>query len=66
MGELSGQSAPEPFTTGVRPFAAEGARVGLVTCLRCGAAILLDPSDAIDPVAVHRAWHLLVEGPRDG
>lgn len=43
--------------TGVRSFAAEGARVGIVTCKVCGAAILLDPADDFDSVALHREWH---------
>jgi hypothetical protein len=36
-------------------FAAEGASVGLVTCLSCGTAILL--SMAADSLALHREWH---------
>jgi hypothetical protein len=45
------------MTTGARALAAEGARVALVTCTRCGAAILLDPADDFDPVERHREWH---------
>lgn len=36
---------------------AEGARVGLITCRLCGAAILLDRRDGIDAPQVHRDWH---------
>ena len=42
-------------------LAAEGARVGIVTCRECGAAILLDPRDTIDPLLQHRAWHEALE-----
>lgn len=38
--------------------AAEGARVILISCTRCGAAILRDPRDGIDTQAIHDAWHL--------
>lgn len=34
-------------------FEAEGGRLGLVTCLGCGAALLLDPRDEFDPMALH-------------
>lgn len=44
------------FTT-ARAFVAEGARVGIVTCLTCGAAVLLDSADEVDPREVHRRWH---------
>lgn len=47
--------------TGTRAWAAEGARVALVTCLRCGAAILIDPSDKVDPLALHDAFHAPVD-----
>lgn len=40
-----------------RGVAAEGARIGLMTCLRCGAALLIDPDDTFDPAFVHRRWH---------
>lgn len=47
----------------VRAFAAEGARVGLTVCRRCGAALLLDPATPFDVTAIHAAWH---EGEDDG
>lgn len=31
--------------------------VGIVTCMLCGAAILLDPADSFDMRALHTAWH---------
>lgn len=41
--------------TAATVVAAEGARVGLVTCSACGAALLLDPD--VDVLAAHRRWH---------
>jgi hypothetical protein len=35
-------------------FDVEGNRVGLMTCLRCGAAVILDKTDA---AAIHNLWH---------
>lgn len=46
--------------TSPRPFEAEGARVALVTCRTCGAAVLLDPADkdeGVNSVQLHSAWH---------
>lgn len=43
--------------TGYRPFVAEGARCGIITCEVCGAALLLDPSDQFDVKQRHREWH---------
>lgn len=40
-----------------RAFDAEGARVGIITCLRCGAALLLDPLDEFDVRALHSSSH---------
>lgn len=48
-------------TSGVRAIQAEGARVGIVTCKACGAALLLDPADAFDVFAMHNAWHERLE-----
>lgn len=36
---------------------AEGARVALMTCLLCGAAILRDPRDEEDAANIHDRWH---------
>lgn len=44
-----------PDFTGIRPF--EGARVGLVSCHRCGAAVFFDPDDDFDTLLRHKAWH---------
>lgn len=41
--------------TPVTVIAAEGARIGITTCLRCGAAIVL--TMAADARAIHDAWH---------
>jgi len=41
-----------------RAMHAEGARVGLVTCLRCGAAILLDKDDEQSALSLHEAFHI--------
>ncbi|WVX88653.1 hypothetical protein SEA_CHEESETOUCH_79 [Gordonia phage CheeseTouch] len=45
----------DPTYSPAIPFSAEGSRVGLVTCLRCGAAVLL--SMATDSIALHEQWH---------
>lgn len=45
-------------TTAATVLSAEGARVGIVSCLECGAALLLDPRDGdFDPVVRHIQWH---------
>lgn len=49
--------APPPSYKVACAFAAEGARVGLVTCLRCGAALLVDPWDRFDVLRLHEQWH---------
>lgn len=36
---------------------AEGARVGIVTCTQCGAAIIHDPRDKRDATKTHDNWH---------
>lgn len=47
--------------TGARAWAAEGARIGVVTCLRCGSAIVLDPADEQSPIVLHDLWHDHIE-----
>lgn len=47
--------------TGYRAFTAEGARCALTTCLRCGAAVLIDPADADDPMTLHEQWHAALD-----
>lgn len=36
---------------------AEGGQVAFVSCMICGAAIMLNPREPEDVIAVHRAWH---------
>jgi hypothetical protein len=46
--------------TPYRAVEAEGARIGLLSCLDCGAVLMLDPDDArqdIDVVSIHTEWH---------
>lgn len=43
--------------TEARAIAAEGARVGIVTCKLCGSALLIDPADKESFVAAHVRWH---------
>ena len=43
--------------TAPRAFPAEGARIALCTCTDCGAAIVLDEGDSVDPRSTHDEWH---------
>ena len=36
---------------------AEGARIGLTTCTRCGALVIYDPRDKRPATKVHDLWH---------
>lgn len=45
---------PDNFTK-AQAVAAEGARIGFVTCERCGAAVMLDMQ--IDAPSLHARWH---------
>lgn len=45
-----------PFTKATA-FEAESARVAIITCVVCGAAILLDPRDDVNMRDLHDAWH---------
>lgn len=47
----------ELWFTPYRPFVAEGARVALVSCHICGAAVFLDPDESVAMDMVHRQWH---------
>jgi hypothetical protein len=49
--------APPPITS-ARPWEAEGARVALVSCVQCGAALLLDPGNEFDVIDRHVSWHI--------
>lgn len=56
------EGSPEPTRpqdeyTGYRAVQAEGARIGIAVCKRCGAAICIDPSDDFDAYALHDSWH---------
>lgn len=48
-----GEAGFTPLTA----MSAEGARVGFSACEKCGAAILIQPRERVDPLAVHRRWH---------
>lgn len=41
----------------VRVVAAEGARIGFMPCVVCGAAVMVDPADDVNRVEQHREWH---------
>jgi hypothetical protein len=51
--------------TGARAWEAEGARIALISCLTCGAAIVLDRDDREDPIALHDQWHAAPPTPED-
>ena len=53
---------PDYLFTKATVFAAEGNRVGLVTCRQCGAVILLDDRDNENWLNKHAEWHAYVEG----
>jgi hypothetical protein len=59
-GRVARERHPNHFTD-ARAVAAEGARVAFVSCLRCGAVILIDPADDEDMAAIHKHWHLALE-----
>lgn len=44
---------PAWLTSMVRP----AGRYGFVTCLKCGAALMLDPDSPINVVRLHADWH---------
>jgi hypothetical protein len=48
------------YTNGTA-WAAEGARVALVSCEQCGAALIIDPRDRIDVLTLHHEWHQTTE-----
>jgi hypothetical protein len=49
---------PREFAvTGSRAFSAEGARIAVMSCLACGAALVIDPGDDVNVAAIHREWH---------
>lgn len=46
-----------PHITALTVIAAEGARVGIATCLDCGTALLVDPRSEINVPYLHAEWH---------
>ena len=36
---------------------AEGYRIGLMTCQRCGATVIVNTDEAKRPHEIHDAWH---------
>jgi ferredoxin-like protein FixX len=54
-GDVDGY--PSGYFTYPTALAAEGARVGVATCLECGTAILLDPRNETDYLQIHISWH---------
>jgi hypothetical protein len=49
---------PENYSR-AQPVAAEGARIGFVHCVQCGAAVMLDMQ--IDSLVLHEEWHRRIE-----
>ena len=45
--------------TAATVLVAEGARIGIVTCKECGAAVIIDPRDTINALRQHHDWHAL-------
>lgn len=56
MGLTQRDEAALSFTSAT-VIPAEGARVAVVSCLTCGATLLLDPRDTQSMMALHEAWH---------
>mgnify|MGYP001594464891 CR=1 FL=1 len=52
-----------PRYSGWIAWAAEGQRLAVMTCLRCGAAVLYQQvgKDGVDPPALHDDWHDHIE-----
>ena len=46
------------------PVAAEGSRIGLVTCRKCGVTLTLDME--LDVMLIHDEWHRAVSAGSDG
>ena len=51
---MSDDGEPDPIFTTYYAFPVEGRRIGLMSCLICGAAIVVDDRDS---ATVHRRWH---------
>ena len=48
--------------TAYREVEAAGSRIGVMTCLRCGATVVIDPGDLEPATAIHDRWHSLMSG----
>jgi hypothetical protein len=57
MADPNAHSAWDEWLSPMRAVAAEGARIGFVTCLECGAALMLDPAAPISVPRLHADWH---------
>lgn len=59
--DLAGNSLPQPLgSTGYSPYReaeATGSRIGIMTCLRCGATVVIDPGDLEQATTIHDRWH---------
>jgi hypothetical protein len=58
MPDRSPRATFEGDYTRAAIVSAEDAKVGLITCRICGAAILVDPRDTFDATLRHSAWHV--------
>lgn len=47
------------WVPGARIVEAEGARIGFLTCKRCGVSVMLDPSTPFNVVERHEEYHRL-------
>jgi hypothetical protein len=56
-------TSSQPFAgyTPATAFDAEGARVAILTCEVCGAAVLFDPRESFLAVERHKAWHRVLD-----
>lgn len=52
---------PSNHYTTTRAVPAEGARIGFLSCERCGAALVLDEDDDVNVLELHDVWHMRVE-----
>jgi hypothetical protein len=49
---------PQIYFTPYTSILAEGGKIGVMSCLVCGAAVMIDPSDkGTDPGIIHYRWH---------
>lgn len=51
----------QPYT-GVRQWEAVGAWIGVVTCMTCGAGLIVDPGDeGLNVFKIHDRWHFSLD-----